>query len=82
MNQITNNTENNSAEKSKAGKKEVRKKSKMENQSLMLVDILKGLDEIKSYGFGRVVIIVQNGHIYCWEQIKTKTDRNLTSSDD
>lgn len=80
MNQTINNIENNSAEKSKAGKKEVRKKSKLENETFILVDIAKAIDEVKIDGFGRIVIFIQNGRIYRWEQVKSKTQRDLTSS--
>ncbi len=81
MNQTANNTENSNPEKLNPVKKEVRKKSKMENESLILVDILKAVDEVKIDGFGRVVIFIQNGQIYRWERIKTTTGKNLTSFD-
>lgn len=79
MNPTANKMRNRSAKKSKSVEKEVRKKLSQENETLTLVDIAKAIDEVKTDGFGRVVIFIQNGRIYRWEQIKSKTKRNLTS---
>ncbi len=62
-------------EKLKPVEKEVRKKSKLENETLTLVDIAKAIEEVKTDGFGRVVIFVQNGRIFRWEQVKSRTKR-------
>ncbi len=79
MNPIGNQAKACRPKKSKAVKKEVRKKLSQENETLTLVDIAKDIDEVKNEGFGRVVIFVQNGRIYRWELVKSRTKKNLTS---
>lgn len=81
MNPTVNNTAKLHGKKLKPVKKEVRKKLSQENETLTLVDIAKAIDEVKIDGFGRVVIFIQNGRIYRWEQVKSKTRKNLTSFD-
>ena len=83
MNPTINKIQNRPAKKSKSVEKEVRKKLSQEDETLTLVDIATGIDEVKKDGFGRVVVFIQNGHIYRWEQVKSKTKwkakRYLTS---
>lgn len=79
MNPTANNAGSHRPKKSKPVKKEVRKKLSQENETLTLVDIAKDIDEVKTEGFGRIVIFVQNGHIYRWELVKSRTKKNLTS---
>lgn len=79
MNPTVNNPANNHPKKSKPVEEEVRKKLSQENETLTLVDIVKAVNEVKTNGFGRVVIFIQNGRIYRWEQVKSKTRENLTS---
>ena len=83
MNPTVKNTTGNNTKRSKLVEKEVRKKLSQEDETLTLVDIAAGIDEVKKHGFGRVVIFVQNGYIYHWEWTKSKTrrkaKRHLTS---
>jgi hypothetical protein len=79
MNPTGNKSKNHRPKKSKLIKKEVRKKLSQENETLTLVDIAKDIDEVKTEGFGRIVIFVQNGRIYRWELVKSRTKKNLTS---
>jgi hypothetical protein len=83
MNPTANKFQNRPDKKSKSVEKEVRKKLSQEDETLTLVDIAAGIDEVKKHGFGRVVVFIQNGYIYHWEQVKSRTRRktkhNLTS---
>lgn len=79
MNPIVKNNKNRHPKKLKPVEKEVRKKLSLENETLTLVDIAQAIDEVKTDGFGRVVIFIQNGHIYRWERVKSRTRRYLTS---
>lgn len=44
-----------------------------EEETLVLLDIAKAIDEVKTEGFGSVTIFVQDTHIYRWEIVKSRT---------
>jgi len=49
------------------------KKEKREEETLVLLDIAKAIEEVKQEGFGSVTIFVQNNHILRWEILKSRT---------
>ena len=77
MNQTSDKAKAHHPKKSKIVKKEVRKKLSQENETLTLVDIAKDIDEVKNEGFGRIVIFVQDGHIFRWELVKSRTKKRF-----
>ena len=56
--------------------KQISKRDKQEEETLVLLDIAKAIDEVKGEGFGEVRVYVQNGKIYRWELVKSRTRRN------
>lgn len=77
MNLTNNKAKIRHPKKSRIIKKEVRKKLNQENETLTLVDIAKDIDEVKNEGFGRIVIFVQDGHIFRWELVKSRTKKRF-----
>ena len=43
-----------------------------EDETLVLLDIAKAIEEVKKDGFGQVTIYVQDKHIYRWEIVKSR----------
>ncbi len=48
-----------------------------EERALLLLEIMKELGEVESEGFGRMVIDIQNGQIFNWWKITSRTARQF-----
>lgn len=49
------------------------KRDKSEEETLILLDIAKAIEEVKQEGFGSVTIFVQDNRIFRWEILKSRT---------
>ena len=49
------------------------KRDKSEEETLILLDIAKAIEEVKQEGYGSVTIFVQDNHIFRWEILKSRT---------
>lgn len=54
-----------------------KKQQRTEDEALLLLEIAKAIDEVKDDGFGEVRVYVQNGKIYRWELVKSRTRKNM-----
>ncbi len=48
-----------------------------EERGLLLLEIVKELGEVESEGFGRIVIDIQNGQIFNWWKITSRTSKQF-----
>lgn len=57
-----------------------------DEETLVLVDIARAIDEVRKAGHGKVVIYVEKKHILRWEAVKSTSRRSylkgLTSPQD
>jgi len=51
-----------------------------EEETLVLLDIAKAIDEVRAEGFGSVTVFVQDTHIYRWEIVKSRTKSRTKTS--
>lgn len=49
------------------------RRNNQEEETLVLLDIAKAIEEVKGEGFGEVRVFIQNGKIYRWEIVKSRT---------
>lgn len=49
------------------------KQERSEEETLILLDIAKAIEEVKQEGFGSVTIFVQDNRIFRWEILKSRT---------
>ncbi|MEK7643286.1 MAG: hypothetical protein AAB372_02455 [Patescibacteria group bacterium] len=49
------------------------KRDKSEEETLILLDIAKAIEEVKVDGYGSVTIFIQDKRIYRWEILKSRT---------
>jgi len=49
------------------------KREKREEETLILLDIAKAIEEVKQEGYGSVTIFIQDKHIFRWEILKSRT---------
>ncbi len=47
-----------------------------EDETLVLLDIAKAIEEVKHDGYGMVVVYVRQSKIERWERVKSETRRN------
>jgi hypothetical protein len=49
------------------------KRDKSEEETLILLDIAKAIEEVKQEGYGSVTIFIQDNRIFRWEILKSRT---------
>lgn len=49
------------------------KRDRDEEETLILLDIAKAIEEVKREGFGCVTVFIQDNRIFRWEILKSRT---------
>jgi len=49
------------------------KRDRDEEETLILLDIAKAIEEVKGEGFGCVTVFIQDNRIFRWEILKSRT---------
>lgn len=49
------------------------KRDKNEEETLILLDIAKAIEEVKQEGYGSVTVFIQDNRIFRWEILKSRT---------
>ncbi len=53
--------------------KHTSKRDRDEEETLILVDIAKAIEEVKGEGYGCVTVFIQDNRIFRWEVLKART---------